>query len=341
MDAAKASHPPCVERHLQDWGRDELFRRSYARLPKPLHESAGAKLNRRIGYHVSTRNKPACTLCVEVSAALEYHHSRGNLLHSAVSRGSTAAMRLLVDQGLDLTSTVALTGETAVHLAARAGQSGAIAWLLGHGGRLDVRDGDGMEPPVSAILKRVRCPLYWNAREVLKTIAESASGSNSLQTVFRGKSLIHLASLRGFSACAELLLSKGAGVDSKTVDASEEAALHCAARHNHMDVVEVLANAGATTDIRDSVGMTPLLVASRNAHLEMVVLLLELGASSAAADEAGNTPLGAAAGAGSVACCSLLVASGADMAHRDNHGRAALGVASESHRSDRTEVEEG
>ena len=48
MDAAKASHPRCVERYLNGWGRDELFQRSYARLPKPLHESAGAKLNRSI-----------------------------------------------------------------------------------------------------------------------------------------------------------------------------------------------------------------------------------------------------------------------------------------------------
>jgi len=69
MDAAKASHPHCVEWNLKHGnGKIELFRRSYARLPKPLHKAAGATPTRS-GYHVSTRNKPACTLCVEAMLA--------------------------------------------------------------------------------------------------------------------------------------------------------------------------------------------------------------------------------------------------------------------------------
>ena len=257
----------------------------------------------------------------------EYHPTHGNLLHSAASSGSTAALRLLVDKGLDLTSTIASTGETAVHLAARNGKSGAVRWLLDHGASLDVHDIAGIDPCVAAVVK---CSAEWEARAVLEAVAESAIGNSGLQAVVLGRNLIHYASAFGRSRCVELLISKGAAVDSKTVDVYEETAMHCAASYNCVEVAETLAKAGATVDARNVVGMTPLRNAASKSHVEMAVLLLDLGASCDVADVAGMTPLCAAASAGSTACCSLLVAKGADMMHRDNGGRTALGAALES-----------
>ena len=270
----------------------------------------------------------------------EYHPAHGNLLHSAASRGSTAVLRLLVDKGWDPTSTVASTGETAVHLAARHGHPGAVTWLLGHGATLDVRDVYGMDPCAAAILRRPIDPSgYYSVRSVLEAVAESADGNSGLQAVFRGRSLIHLASSCGRSDCVKLLIANGAGADSKTVDPSEETAMHCATRSNHVGVVQALAEAGATIDAGDAFGTTSLHVAAITGHHATAVLLLDLGASCDATDQAGTTPLGAAARAGNVACCSLLVARGADMAHRDHQGRSALGAALESQQGQWTGLE--
>ena len=267
----------------------------------------------------------------------ENHDVQGNLLHSAARNGRTTALQLLVGKGLDLASTVASTGETAMHLAARKGKSEAVTWLLDHGAGLDVRDGEGMEPSVAAVVRSKGLTRHMGIRGVLEAIAVSTNGNRGLQAVFRGRGLIHLASSRGLPDCVELLVSKGAAVDSKTDDEFEETAMHRAASHKHVEVAKTLAKVGATVDIRDSGGETPLHIAASKSHLEMVVLLLNLGASCDVADEEGITPLGAAATAGSVVCCSLLVARGANMANRDNFGRTALGAALESHRSRRTE----
>ena len=80
-------------------------------------------------------------------------------------------------------------------------------------------------------------------------------------------------------------------------------------------------------DIADVAGKTPLHLASANeAGLEVATLLLDLGASCDIADSDGRTPLVTAAKLGHLACCSLLVGRGADMTHSDIRGENALGA---------------
>ena len=68
-------------------------------------------------------------------------------------------------------------------------------------------------------------------------------------------------------------------------------ALHVAALQGHVSAIEVLVRGGAELDDDASSHITPLLWAAQNQHLDAATKLLELGASANICDLLGNTPL--------------------------------------------------
>ena len=81
-------------------------------------------------------------------------------------------------------------------------------------------------------------------------------------------------------AAAERLLQAGAGAD--TVDTLGNPALYYAIiameAGGSIDMVAMLLNNGADPDVLDSNGKAPLALAAKNGHLEVVQLLLDAGA---------------------------------------------------------------
>lgn len=251
----------------------------------------------------------------------------GSLLHTAAYDGSRAAMQLLVKRGLDVASIIASNGETVIHNAAQNGGGPSVKWLLSNGASLDVEDHQGRKPQTSAVVEGTRDDVVLSA---LTAIADSEDGQGHMSAVWDGRSLLHLAAAKGFERCVLFLVSKGAGVDSKTANEKKQTAMHCAVSNgskNGSGVARVLAKSGACVDVRDSAGKTPLhLAAAADGQLGMATTLLQLGASCNIADSDGMTPLSAAAKQGNLACCGLLVARGADMTLRDSQGENALGA---------------
>lgn len=64
-----------------------------------------------------------------------------------------------------------------------------------------------------------------------------------------------------------------------------------AAANGHLDIVRLLLSAGASTDVRNTDGSTPLHWAALNGQLAVVRALLDAGASAAALNDAGRTPV--------------------------------------------------
>ena len=110
-------------------------------------------------------------------------------------------------------------------------------------------------------------------------------------------------------------------------DANEDGKtpLFHAAEQGHVQVVELLLEAGANTDVSESAeGYTPLWLATRNGHLNIVQFLVEHGADKDQAQKDGATPFFAAAEGGHLDIARFLVEHGADKDQADINGRTPL-----------------
>ena len=102
-------------------------------------------------------------------------------------------------------------------------------------------------------------------------------------------------------------------------------ALHWAAYHDDLQIVELLVRAGANVNAASRYGVTPLSLACTNGNAAMVELLLEARADANAALPGGETPLMTASRAGSLAAVRALLAAGAAVhAKDDRRGQDAL-----------------
>ncbi len=68
-------------------------------------------------------------------------------------------------------------------------------------------------------------------------------------------------------------------------------ALHMAARRGNVEIANVLIGRGATIDVQDKKGETPLRRAINCGRLELVELLMSRGANPLLPDKKGTTPV--------------------------------------------------
>jgi ankyrin repeat protein len=192
-------------------------------------------------------------------------------------------------------------GDTAIHLAAWAGNCEALSTLLAHGVDVDWLSGrDGYSPLWCAIsasnIDAARLLLKHGARVSLR-----ADG---------GQMPLHQAAVTGQSAMCELLLERGAQVDS--LDDDLNTALHYAAASGSTASVRALIKGGADVKAVQGQGLTPAHWTAHKGHTEVLGLLLDCGADVDALAEEGATPLHLAANRGHTQAARLLLEKGAD-----------------------------
>jgi hypothetical protein len=121
---------------------------------------------------------------------------------------------------------------------------------------------------------------------------------------------LHLAALQGHAPVVRVLLANGADVNARS-GTGRATALHLAAGVGHAGISRLLLSAGANPDARDDLGLTPLHHAACFDHTTTAVSLLDAGADVNATDEDGRTPLAAALSDGNHAVAQVLRARGA------------------------------
>ena len=122
---------------------------------------------------------------------------------------------------------------------------------------------------------------------------------------------------------ARALIEPDVDVDSALPDGAT--ALHWAAYHDAVELVDLLIGAGAAVDAANDYGVTPLALACDNRAAATVARLLAAGADPNRARGTGETPVMTCARTGSVEAVTALLARGADPGAAEPwHGQTAL-----------------
>lgn len=142
-----------------------------------------------------------------------------------------------------------------------------------------------------------------------------------------------LAASAGQTEIVEALLNAGANVNDATPVIDHEhggdSALHCAMRRGHIRTAELLVARGADVNSATRKGHTPLIEAAEKGHTRLTALMLGSGADVDAVTSSGKTALYSACEQGHVGVVPLLLAAGSDCNAVTHRGKTALYVVAE------------
>jgi ankyrin repeat protein len=164
----------------------------------------------------------------------------------------------------------------------------------------------------------------------IKVVQRLLDGGVSPNDKWGGNVPLHAAAHGGHAEIVRLLLDRGA--DANAVDTGSggdgETALQHAVQSdtNALEIVGLLLGAGATVNVQDKTGNTPLMSAVD--HPNVALMLLESGADVNLRDKSGGTALMYAAARHVTGMIKVLIDRGANINVQNNHGWTPLMCAS-------------
>ncbi|KAM3967419.1 SH2 ankyrin repeat kinase [Aphomia sociella] len=155
-----------------------------------------------------------------------------NLLHRATEAGNYNVVSQLLGCGYRSRDAKNQDGQTAVHIAARAGRDSILAKLIESGATVNVRDSFGYTP------------LHYTCQNNLPSTTEllitKGNANYQMRHTVTGKVPMHDAAQKGHIKCIEVLLKYKAPAHPRTIAQDTPAKL--AKHHGHMDCYELLNN---------------------------------------------------------------------------------------------------
>lgn len=189
-------------------------------------------------------------------------------LSLAIGNGNDAMVKLLLDAGANANA-LETTGETMLMAAAAVGVTATVATLLDHGAEVDTRD---------AIYDQTALMLASREghAEIVELLLEHGADPNASTAIGETPKFVAPNSVPGFGFGVGILrggVPKDRGRREPTPGGMTP--LHYAARHNHIDVAELLLDAGASVNAKEANGIWPLLMAISNNNMPMAHYLLD------------------------------------------------------------------
>lgn len=220
----------------------------------------------------------------------------------------------------DVNSRCPLSFQTALHLAAAAGETGVVTLLLDAGADLELADAEGE----FALHKAAET----GRRAIVRLLLHHGANIDAPRQT-DGATPLHLAAYTGQGDVCRLLVREGADADARTPKG--QSPLHFAAISGYVhetNAVDMLVWQGADLDAQDAMGWTAVMHAVMAYQPDMLEKLLQLGARVAVQDVAGNTALHHAMHYGHEDMVVELLSYGADARARNREGEMAMDVLS-------------
>uniref|UniRef100_A0A8B9CKA1 Ankyrin 2 n=1 Tax=Anser brachyrhynchus TaxID=132585 RepID=A0A8B9CKA1_9AVES len=215
-----------------------------------------------------------------------------------------------------------IRGETALHMAARAGQVEVVRCLLRNGALVDAR------------AREEQTPLHIASRlgktEIVQLLLQHMAHPDAATT--NGYTPLHISAREGQVDVASVLLEAGASHSMSTKKGFTP--LHVAAKYGSLEVAKLLLQRRASPDSAGKNGLTPLHVAAHYDNQKVALLLLEKGASPHATAKNGYTPLHIAAKKNQMQIATTLLNYGAETNILTKQGVTPLHLASQEGHTD-------
>ena len=274
-------------------------------------------------------------------------HLGAQLLNSA-ENGDVNLVRSLLARGANI-ETLDGKSETPLLVAIEANKLDVAKLLLDHGANIEARSGWNSTPLILA----VRIGLTNEVKLLLDRGANIEAIDGSVDYDWKDTPLL-IAAKHGETDIVRLLLVHGANIDvvdqsyrrtplawaiekkepeivkllqDKTAENVLNDKLIGVAAEGDVNKMQLLLDAGANAEARNSVTSRPLIVAANAGKIEVLKLLLDHGANLEARDTDGNTPLVTAIANNKLDIAKLLLDRGANVDARDNNGGTALAKA--------------
>lgn len=199
-------------------------------------------------------------------------------------------VRLLLQNGADVSLQAKQTLETCLHYLAKTGNNDIFTEMLQHMAPADIQRELNRQSAIGWT------PLLIACNQGHMNLVNNMLSNHARVDVFdiEGRSALHLAAEHGYIQVCDALLTNKAFINSKS--RVGKTALHYAAANGYKDLVKFLIrDHNAVIDILTLRKQTPLHLASQSGQLETCMLLLELGASIDATDDLGQKPIHVAA----------------------------------------------
>ena len=183
-----------------------------------------------------------------------------------------ATVKILVDGGANL-NVQDDKGHTPLMIHAENGNKDIVSYLIAHGARVDRKDPAG------------RTALHLTGHlTIVKTLVDGGASVNVQDDEGHTPLMIHAEN--GNKDIVFYLITHGAHVDRK--DPAGRTALHLT---GHLTIVKTLVDGGASVNVQDDKGHTPLMIHAENGNKDIVSYLIAHGADVHKKDSQGQTAL--------------------------------------------------
>ena len=162
---------------------------------------------------------------------------------------------------------------------------------------------------------------------ILTYLLQKGTNPNTKNT--DGLTVLHLAAGSGNMEVVELIVDNSyVRLDNKTTEKTSCCtALHLAVKYEHLDVVQFLCEKGASVNIKNEIGSTPLHCAAFTGNTAIIEYLIQRGAKINETDKGEKQPLHAAVYTNKFEAVKVLVEAGANVNTLDGHGYSPLHIA--------------